>query len=287
MEAATQGRELLEWYASVGVDEAMGDVPVDRTIVVPKNLETPTPFSRPTHALHAGHAESRDPVGVQTPGVPAFAGTTTPVGAVEAMGDAQKLARAANTLEELRAAIESFEGLPIKRGATHMVFADGNPEARIMFVGEAPGADEDRIGKPFVGVSGQLLDRKLASIGLARESNAYISNIINWRPPGNRNPSDSEVALSLPFIRRHIELINPAVLICVGGVSAKALLDTPTGITRLRGKWIDYTSEGLKQPVPTLAMFHPAYLLRSPAQKGLAWADLLKLQAKMKELGVL
>ncbi len=165
-----------------------------------------------------------------------------------------------------------------------MVFADGNPQAKVMLVGEAPGADEDRAGKPFVGVNGQLLDRMLASIGLSREENVYISNLINWRPPGNRSPSDAEVALSLPFIQRHIELANPAILVLSGGVAAKALLQTSQGITRLRGKWMEYKSDGMAAPIPVLATFHPAYLLRSPAQKGLAWQDLLKLKERIKQL---
>jgi DNA polymerase len=138
-----------------------------------------------------------------------------------------------------------------------------------------------------VGVSGQLLDRMLAAIGLSRESNVYISNVINWRPPGNRSPSDAEIALSLPFIQRHIELVNPAVLVFAGGVAAKALMQTSQGITRVRGRWVEHMTEGLKSPIPTLPIFHPAYLLRSPAQKSLAWTDLLSLKAKLKALGIL
>jgi uracil-DNA glycosylase len=260
---------LLQWYADIGVDEAIGDEAVDRTkkTVPPSVAATVSvlPTLQPTPAI-----EAPAPV----------------TGAFEALGDARELAAKAKTLDELREALDNFKGLSLKRTATQMVFADGVATSKIMLVGEAPGADEDRIGRPFVGVSGQLLDKMLASIGLSREENVYITNVINWRPPGNRAPSDAEVALSLPFVQRHIELINPALLIYVGGVAAKALMQTNQGITRLRGRWTDYTSEGLKQPVPSLPMFHPAYLLRSPAQKSLAWADLLNLKAKMKALGL-
>jgi DNA polymerase len=272
MQAALNPFELLQFYADTGVDEAIGDAALDRTAAPPPAA---IPFPVQQQAAEAA------PLPVFS--VPAAAPVT---GAVEALVDAKKAAAAANTIEELRAALESFEGLSLKRTATQTVFADGNPQARVMFVGEAPGADEDRMGKPFVGVSGQLLDKMLSFIGLTREQNFYISNVINWRPPGNRAPSDAEIALSLPFIQRHIELVNPAVVVFVGGVSAKALLQTAQGITRLRGRWTEYMPGGLKEPIPALAMFHPAYLLRSPAQKSLAWADLLSLKAKMKALGI-
>jgi uracil-DNA glycosylase family 4 len=264
MQATLHPAELLQFYVDIGVDEAMGEVAVDRTKVLEK-IDAPLPFRS---APAAAPVEALPPV----------------PGTFEAVGDARTLAAAAKTLDELRAALESFEGLSLKRTATQIVFADGNPAARVMIVGEAPGADEDRMGKPFVGVSGQLLDRMFAAIGLSREENLYISNVINWRPPGNRAPSDAEVALSLPFIQRHIELVNPAVVIFAGGVAAKALMQTATGITRLRGRWVDYNSEGLKTPIPAMPMFHPAYLLRSPAQKGLAWADLLSLKKKIDAL---
>lgn len=256
--------ELLQFYIDAGADEAIDSESQDRT--------KPTLVPAPAVVL---------PMIQPQPQPPAVPGT------IEALGDARTLAAGAKTLPELQTALENFQGLSLKRTATQMVFADGVPGAKVMLVGEAPGADEDRIGRPFVGVSGQLLDKMLAAIGLSRETNVYITNVINWRPPGNRAPSDAEVALSLPFVRRHIELAHPAVVVWVGGVAAKALLDTNQGITRLRGRWMDYASEGLDKPVPSLAMFHPAYLLRSPAQKALAWADLLTLKAKLKELGVL
>lgn len=269
---------LLQFYLDCGVDEVMGEAALDRTLIPEKILPLASalaPAGKPALA-------SAVPGSAAVP-----ASSAAPVGAIEAMEEARSLAAAAQTLDDLRAAIDGFKGLSIKRTATQMVFADGNPKARVMFVGEAPGADEDRLGRPFVGVSGQLLDKMLGSIGLSREDSAYISNVINWRPPGNRAPDDSEVALSLPFIRRHIELVNPAALVFVGGVAAKALLETTQGITRMRGKWVDYTSAGLPQPIPAICLFHPAYLLRSPQQKSLAWADLLSLKNKLRALGVI
>jgi DNA polymerase len=266
MEASLNPVQLLQWYADMGVDEAMGNEPVDRTRIVEK-----TPAISATILPIAQSSPPPAPV----------------IGTIEALGDARVLAAAAKTVEELRSALEGFQGLSLKRTATQMVFADGVPTAKVMLVGEVPGADEDRIGRPFVGASGQLLDKMLAAIGLNREENVYITNVINWRPPGNRTPSDAEVALSLPFVQRHIELVNPAVLVYVGGVATKALLQSSQSVMRLRGKWMDYSSEGLQRPIPSLAMFHPTYLLGSPAQKGLAWADLLMLKAKLKELGIL
>ncbi len=158
----------------------------------------------------------------------------------------------------------------------NLVFADGNPEARIMFIGEAPGAQEDRQGLPFVGASGQLLDQMLSHIGLDRTS-VYITNLLFWRPPGNRTPTPGEIASCLPFLERHIELVNPSHIVLVGGISAKTLLDRREGILKLRGQWGHYRPLGLERPIPALATLHPAYLLRQPAQKRLAWRDLLSL----------
>lgn len=275
--------ELLEFYVDHGADEAITDKTTDRTAVTERVI---LPM---TSAAGTSGAVSNAPAVPQTAAPPGGVSSAAPpaVGTFEAMEDARSLAAAANTLEELRAAIDKFQGLSIKRTATQMVFSDGNPKAKIMIVGEAPGGDEDRIGRPFVGVSGQLLDKMLAAIGLNRDENVYITNIINWRPPGNRAPSDAEIALSLPFIQRHIEIMNPSVIVLAGGVAAKALLETSQGITRLRGRWLDYTLPKLTQPVPLMPMFHPAYLLRSPQQKGLAWADLLKIKKKLTEAGIL
>lgn len=188
-----------------------------------------------------------------------------------------------HTLPDLRALMEGFEACALRGTATNLVFADGNPQSRVMLIGEAPGADEDRQGKPFVGASGQLLDRMLATIGLDR-SNVYISNIIPWRPPGNRTPTALEVSQCLPFIRRHIELVRPEVIVLLGGVATKALLDNPTGITRLRGQWQAFQAPALPAPVPVLPTYHPAFLLRAPAQKKFAWRDLLALRSHLDQI---
>jgi uracil-DNA glycosylase family 4 len=257
---------LLRWYVDAGVDETIGDAPVDRLAKRVPAAITPaaaTPAAAPVQ-----------PTPMVRPAAP------TPAGA-ESVASAVHLAQAATSVAELRAAVENFDGCGLKKFASRTVFADGNSEARIMFVGEAPGADEDRQGLPFVGVSGQLLDRMLGSIGLARATNAYITNIVFWRPPGNRAPTDEEIATCLPFVRRHIELVDPQVLVLVGGMSAKTLLGTATGITRLRGQWHEYESPGMSRPVPVMPLFHPAYLLRSPDQKRFAWRDLIAIKQKL------
>lgn len=191
--------------------------------------------------------------------------------------DTARLAASARTLEELRTIVSNFEGCPLKALATHTVFSDGNPQANVMFVGEAPGADEDAKGLPFVGISGQLLDRMMKAIGLDRTS-AYIGNIVPWRPPGNRQPSPAEISLCLPFIQRQIELAKPEILVLVGGTAVKSLLGRNDGITKLRGQWYPYQTQGLGTPIKAMATFHPAYLLRSPGQKREAWRDLLMIQ---------
>ncbi|OYX70614.1 MAG: uracil-DNA glycosylase [Rhizobiales bacterium 32-66-11] len=193
---------------------------------------------------------------------------------------ARDMAHAAASLEDLRAIMEVFDGCPLKRTATRMVFADGNPDARIMFVGEAPGRDEDEQGLPFVGRSGRLLDLMLGAIGLDRTS-AYIANVIPWRPPGNRTPTPQETAICLPFIRRQIQLADPDILVCLGGPSAQALLAVSEGITKMRGRLVDYdTGTRVIRALPT---FHPAYLLRTPLGKRLVWRDLLAVEALLAQ----
>ncbi len=260
--------ELLQWYADVGVDEAIGDEALHRIRIVEKTIATSPSVIPIAQILPASLAAPVAP----PPPVP---------GTIEALGEAKTLAAAAKTLDELKTAIEGFQGLSIKRTASNIVFADGVPTAKVMLVGEAPNADEDRAGRPFTGINGQLLDKMLGAIGLSREENVYITNVLNWYPPGGRPASDAEVALSLPFVQRHIELVNPAVLVCVGGMATKALMESAQSIMRLRGKWLEYSK------TPAMALFHPSYLLGSPAQKGLAWADLLMLKAKLKELKIL
>lgn len=250
---------LMRWYLDAGVDETIGEEAVDRFKALPPN-----------------------PAAAAPPRAAPSAAAASPVAAAPAAYVAHP-ADAATSVAELKAMVEAFDGCGLKQFASKTVFADGNPAARVMFVGEAPGADEDRQGLPFVGVSGQLLDRMLASIGLTRAENAYISNVVFWRPPGNRAPTDEEIALCLPFVRRHIELVNPAVLVLVGGLSCKTLLNTTMGITRVRGRWQDYQSPGLAAPIPAMPLFHPAYLLRSPQQKRATWRDLLTIRERLDQ----
>ena len=249
---------LLRWHLDAGVDETIGDVPVDRYApVVAPPLQTMSP-----------------PVAARS------VQTTVATPAVTHQSSAH-IAQNCKTLAELKAAVESYDGCALKAFATRTVFADGQPNARVMVIGEAPGEDEDRQGLPFVGVSGKLLDRMLGSVGLDRATNTYITNIVFWRPPGNRKPTAEEIVLCMPFVQRQIELLDPAVLLLVGGPSASTILANPQGITKLRGKWFEYEGPGLSRPVPTMATFHPAYLLRSPNQKRLAWRDLLLFKKKL------
>lgn len=198
----------------------------------------------------------------------------------------RELVQRAQSLAELRQMLEGFDGCELKKTANKMVFGDGNPESKIMLIGEAPGADEDREGLPFVGASGKLLDQMLACIGLNR-TNYYITNIIPWRPPGNRNPTMEEIEMCMPFVERRIELIQPKIIVMVGGVAAKSMMNVVTGITALRGKWHDYKTPTMTDPVQAFAIYHPSYLLRSPGQKRVAWNDLLLLKQKLVELGLL
>ena len=190
------------------------------------------------------------------------------------------------TLEELRKALLAFEGCALKSTALHTVFGAGNPKSPIMLVGEAPGAEEDKQGKPFVGMSGQLLDKMFSTIGFSRKD-LYISNILPWRPPGNRQPSSEEISACFPFIERHISLICPKILVFIGGVSLKALMKTSKGITFFQGKSLFYTNPFLSSPIQAFALYHPAYLLRSPSQKRMTWRSLLSLQSLLKEVKIL
>jgi DNA polymerase len=263
--------EALRWQVEAGADEAIGTVPVDRyaeaaapppslvTTVVKAAARQDQPLQRPPQAPSA---------------------LAAPVPTTAASLSARGLAGAARTVTELAEALAAFDGCPLKLTATNLVFADGNPSARVMVIGEAPGADEDRAGKPFVGVSGQLLDRMLGWIGLDRNK-AYITNVLFWRPPGNRQPTPAEISACLPFVERHIELVSPDVLLLVGGASAKTLLARSEGITKLRGRWFQYESAGMSRPIPALPTYHPAFLLRQPAQKREAWRDLLLLRERL------
>lgn len=272
----------IEWQVEIGVDEAINDTPVNRFLpsqgasqlaeAQPRDSGRVPSFEPLLNALDKAMQEQK--------GKPA--GTLEKPLSFETTAEnlAREMANNADNLEDLRKALEAFEGCALKKTATNLVFGDGNPQSGLMFVGEAPGADEDRQGKPFVGVSGRLLDEMLAYIGRDR-STFYITNHIYWRPPGNRTPSASEVAACLPFIQRHIELVNPRILVLVGGAAAKALLDRTEGINKLRGQWFPYKTPLLTESIPAMAVFHPAYLLRQPAHKRLAWRDLLALKQKL------
>lgn len=273
---------LLRWYIDAGVDECIGEAAVDRYALSERLLaEAQARRARSSPPSPAGNRQT-------PPRAPAATAAPPPVRPLAGHGDearsAAALASAAKTLEALHAAMLRFDSCPLKVTAADTVFADGNPQADLMVIGEAPGAEEDRQGLPFVGASGQLLDTMLKSIGLTRQT-FYITNVIPWRPPGNRKPTPQEVGMCLPFIQRHIELVDPKVILMVGGLSASALMARVEGITKLRGRWTDYASPGLSHPVPAIATFHPAYLLRSPQMKKLAWRDLLSLRQRMRELG--
>lgn len=264
--SSNDARAALEWLIEAGADEAIGSEAIDRTARPEPKRATP---SAPGAVQPATPTRQRDH----------WQAVPQPLESSEqAVGTARNLAQNAKTLEELKAALESFDGCALKETAMNLVFADGNPKARIMFIGEGPGAEEDRQGLPFVGASGQLLDRMLSHISLDRNS-VYITNLLFWRPPGNRTPTGGEIAACLPFVERHIELIDPAFLVLVGGISAKTLLGRSEGILKQRGHWRSYQHAGLPRPIPALPTLHPAYLLRQAGQKRLAWRDLLKLHS--------
>jgi uracil-DNA glycosylase len=267
---------LLRWYVDQGIDEAIGEEAIDR-FAAPAPQPTPLPVQQrapaaptPIRPAPAAAAPPRGPVPIESP---------------QLVEDARALAQRCNSVEELEAAVRAFEGCALKRTAKNTVFADGVAGSPVMVVGEAPGADEDRLGKPFVGVSGQLMDRMFEAIGMSRERDLYITNILFWRPPGNRTPTLAEQAICMAFTRRHIELARPKVLVLAGGTAAKSVLHTTEGIMRLRGKWTTLSLDD-GSAVPTLPTFHPAYLLRTPASKRQSWLDLLSLDKKLRELGI-
>jgi DNA polymerase len=273
----------LQWQIDVGADEAVADQAFDRfamaahkqkaiadaVAVAPKPVDNGnTPMPQPT---------MRSP----TP-------TSPLVTQDEVAASAQSLAESVADLPALREALAAFDGCSLKTTATNLVFGVGQTPADVMLIGEAPGRDEDREGMPFVGVSGQLLDVMLNYVDLNRNKNIYITNIVPWRPPGNRNPTDAEIAACLPFLARHIALVAPRILVFLGATAAKTLLDHSEGITKLRGKWYEYAAPALEDaglaPIPAMATLHPAYLLRQPAQKRAAWKDLLSVRQRLDTL---
>ena len=259
-------KQILEWYILSGVEETAGDVPF---ATIPKEEAAPVRVS-----VRAAKQEEQPQIARQ-------ATTALSQATQNACQNAREQCQNAKTLAELKNLVENFDGCALKLTAANTVFGSGSPTAQIVFIGEAPGADEDRLGQPFVGKSGQLLDKMLAAAGLKRED-CYITNILPWRPPGNRTPTDGEIAVCLPFLRRQIELIKPQYLFMLGGSAANALLDIQDSISRLRGHWLEY-EDGSGRKIPALASFHPAYLLRNPGQKGKSWTDFLRLKQKMAE----
>jgi uracil-DNA glycosylase len=260
-------QQLLAFYLEAGVDCALTEEPVNR-------------LSDPDTIPERGEPAPANRVRTIPVAIPAVRSEAA-LAPEAAIISAREAARTAPTLEALRALLEKFEGCALRSTATRLVFADGNPQARVMFVGEAPGREEDIEGLPFVGRSGKLLDRMISAIGLDRTS-AYIANVIPWRPPGNRTPTPQETQICLPFIQRQIELVNPDVLVTLGNPSTQTLLSTREGIMKTRGRWFDYDTG--TRVIRAIATFHPAYLLRSPSYKRMAWQDLRAI-AKALEQG--
>lgn len=255
-------QEALDWYIWAGVDETCSDLPC---LFAEEHLKQPVsiPVSSAEQTISAKPAISVKPLPLVSQ-------------------NARELCAKAQNLQELRDIMQAFEGCNLKKTATSTVFGDGAENARVMLVGEAPGADEDRIGRPFVGRCGKLLDKMFQAIQLER-SECYITNVLPWRPPGNRTPTDDEIAVCLPFLKRQIELIEPDFILLLGGISLKSVMDVADSISRTRGKWLEYsTSSGKK--INVLATYHPSYLLRSTAQKSRVWADLLRLKIKINEI---
>ena len=284
-------RDLLAFYAEAGVDAPLGETPLDRLAEV-----IPTHSAGSVTSPLAGEVAARSAAGGGSTSAQARASRTSPTPTLPHKGGgsnnggpppppdaalmaARAAAKSAATLEELREILDRFEGCALRATAKQLVFADGNPQSRVMFVGEAPGRDEDIEGLPFVGVSGKLLDRMLAAIGLDRGS-VYIANIVPWRPPGNRTPTPQEAAICLPFTLRQIELVNPDVLVCLGGPSAQTLLRFKEGIRKMRGRWFPFHT-GTRE-IRALATFHPAYLLRTPLEKRFAWRDFLAIKKALE-----
>ena len=272
--------DILAFYRDAGVDAALSDHPVDRFALSQNHAAraqaTPAePVPEPARQPSTRAVSLAAPAGRQPPSPLALPSE----GAIMA---AREAAAAAESLDDLRQILAGFEGCNLRFTATNLVFADGDPKARVMLVGEAPGLEEDLQGRPFVGRSGQLLDKMLAAIGLDR-TQAYIANVIPWRPPGNRTPTPQETEICRPFIERQIFLADPDFLVLLGGASAKQILRTTEAITRIRGKWRPYATG--RREIRAMATLHPAYLLRNPIQKRFAWRDLLTLKAALEGRG--
>jgi uracil-DNA glycosylase len=270
--SAAEAAEALRWWIRAGVNHALSETAQNRfanDAAQEAGLGANAPAAMRAPSRTSSETGARSSQGASGP-------------AEVTQTAARALAATATDLETLRSLMADFDGCALKRTATQLVFADGVPGSPVMFVGEAPGGDEDRIGRPFVGRAGQLLDRMLNAVGLDRRQ-VYIANVVPWRPPGNRTPTLQETQTCLPFITRQIELADPELLVSLGLPSAQTLLGVKTGITRARGSWFTYPREN-GRTIPALAMFHPAYLLRSPSQKRLAWADMRALASALENL---
>ena len=263
-------KETLDWYIWAGVVETCADEVCLNTSSENTHFSLPQPTTAHTPApvIEKNHIPSA-PVRANV-SLAAFDNIAK---------NARELCSKASSLEELKDLVQKFDGCNLKKTAANTVFGDGSSQARVLLIGEAPGADEDRIGSPFVGKCGKLLDKMLAAININR-ADCYITNVLPWRPPGNRTPTDEEIAICLPFLKRQIELIKPEFLLLLGGIALKSLLDVPDSISRTRGKWLEYVIDEQKT-AQVLATYHPSYLLRSPSQKAKVWSDLLRLQKKM------
>ena len=265
MDAEKEINDLLNWYLVTGVDETIGNRPVNR-------------FKNPTgedimvgqSILEVKQTESSGPITPKTK---------------TGVSHTKKVVKSSQSLDELKGELEKFDQCPLKRTATNLVFVDGSTNPSVLFIGEAPGAEEDRAGLPFVGPSGRLLDLIIASVGLGRDKGLF-SNTVFWRPPGNRTPTALEVAACYPFLERLIELVVPKLIVALGGPAARTLLDQQIGVSKIRGKWFAFGSSNLKHDIPATVMFHPAYLLRSPGQKKLAWQDIRMIAKKIKQLSM-
>jgi len=283
MDGGTEREEALaalRWLIEAGADEAVEEIAADR-YAAPAAPAAPAvsrpPAPPPVSAPPPRFAPPEPP--------PTWTPAATPPAAAEALvADARAAAAAAADLPALHAAIDAFEGCPLKKSATRTVIFRGNPEARVMLIGEAPGRDEDLQGEPFVGAAGKLLDAMLRWAGFGPEE-VFVTNVLFWRPPGNRTPEQREIAVCLPFVERQIELLHPRYLMLIGNVATKSLLARSEGITRLRGRWFPYQHEGMAAPIPAMAALHPAFLLRQPAQKRQAWRDFLGFRAAVASEG--
>lgn len=267
--------DALQWHIAMGADEAVSDAPTDWASFGPakKNKDAPAPMP----AFVPEQADAPAPLEFKKPAPVAYAMAEAPT---PLLFSAPPAAVNATDLDALRAELAAFDGCSLKKTALNLVFGDGNPASGIMFIGESPGPDEDRSGKAFVGPNGALLDKMLAAIGLNSRDDYYITNVLPWRPPGNRTPTDAEISTCLPFLRRHIALVNPRVLILLGGLATKTLLQRTEGITRLRGKWFEYALPD-SRIVPVLPMLNPSALLSNPGQKRQSWQDLLALKERI------